>query len=301
MIGWILYIQSMCEKIGEDKPDMITCGEIWEFSDYTLNIYDSFEPGEYLRENIENKIIPQMLYSYQTGRQGINASLCNKLFKADLLKKELEDSDTEFLLGDDAAVVYPLVFRSHRLIITDICNYHYRQHDISMVHTVSGAQFDELKSLSDHLLDNYVKYGYQELFGDQIKHFLSGYLKAMVWRMFAVELMDYMFEPPIYPIPKKSRVLIYGAGKAGRDIYWPFQADKDMTVLGWFDKNFRSLEGTLPVLDPAKIPEFDFDYILIAVKSRKIADEIRGYLNESGVSDEKILWQPLKLCTEIKW
>lgn len=293
------YIQKMCERIGEYKPDIITSGEVWEFSDYKLNIYDSFETGDYLREDIESKVIPQMLYSYQTGRQGINASLCNKLFKADLLKQELEDSDAKFSLGEDAAIVYPLIFRSHRLVITDICSYHYRQHDMSMVHKVSGAQFDELKCLSDHLSNNYVKYGYQELCGDQIKHFISGYIKAMIWRMFGVELMDYSFVPPIYFVPKNSRVLIYGAGKAGRDMYRAFQTDKNIKVIGWFDRNYRSLEGTLPVLDPAKIPEFDFDYILIAIRSKETANEIRIYLNELDVSDERILWWPLKLCAEI--
>ncbi len=298
---WIepLYIQKMCEMIGKSKPDVVSAGTIWEFQDYKLHVFDSFEPGEYLRECIKSKIIPQMLYSYKTGRQGINGSLWNKFFESDLLKKEFENSNVMFSLGDDAAVVYPLIFRLQRLVITDICSYHYRQHDMSMVHTVSGIQFDELKCLSDYLSDTYTKYGCQELFQDQIKHFLSGYIKAMIWRMFNVELMDYSFVPPIYSVPKKSRVLIYGAGKAGRDMYRAFQNEKNTNVIGWFDKDFRSLERILPVLDPAKIPAVDFDYILIAIRSKKIADEVRIYLKESGVNDEKILWWPLKLCVEI--
>lgn len=293
------YIQMMYEKTGENKPDIITSGEIWEYADHRLYVYDSFEPGEYLREDIERKLIPQMLYSYQTGRQGMNGSLCNKLFKAALLKGTVENSDAEYLMGDDAAVVYPLIFRSHRLVITDICGYHYRQHDRSMVHNVCGTQFDELKCLSDQLSEVYTRYGFRKIFKDQIRHFLSGYIKAMMRRMFGVELWDYTFIPPIYSFPKKSRILIYGAGMAGRDMYRVFQADKDIKVLGWFDKNFQSLEGALPVLDPAQIPAFDFDYILIAIRSKEVSDEIRIYLNELGVNDERIVWQPLKFCAEI--
>lgn len=293
------YIQTMCEKIGNNKPDVVTSGAIWEFSDCKLHVFDSFEPGEYLRNRIESEIIPQMLFSYRTGKQGINGSLWNKFFEAGLLKEELINSDVVFSLGDDAAVVYPLIFRSNRLVITDICSYHYRQHGMSMVHNVCGTQFDELKCLSDYLSGIYTKYGFQELFQDQIKHFLSGYIKAMMRRMFDVELMDYTFVPPIYSLPKKSSVLIYGAGKAGKDMYRAFRADKNTKVMGWFDKDFRSLEGTLPVLDPIQIPTFDFDYVLIAIRSKGSADEIRTYLNELGVSDDRILWWPLKLCAEI--
>lgn len=85
---------------------------------------------------------------------------------------------------------------------------------------------------------------------------------------------------------KKSKIVIYGAGKMGTALYERCMRDKDFTVIGWVDRNKRSEL----IRDPSSIGQFDFDYIIIAINDRKTVEEITEGLKEQGISADKIKW-----------
>ncbi len=58
----------------------------------------------------------------------------------------------------------------------------------------------------------------------------------------------------------------------------------------WVDKNWRDYKD-VSVSAPEEIVKFEYDYIVIAVKRKELADEIRGELIEMGIRESKILWR----------
>lgn len=85
-----------------------------------------------------------------------------------------------------------------------------------------------------------------------------------------------------------NRMVIYGAGKIGRQLFAQLLVDSSCKICGWLDKNY--MEIGYPVQPPERLSSVDFDYILIAIKSEKIRDEIKKYLLDNGVEEKKILW-----------
>ena len=51
------------------------------------------------------------------------------------------------------------------------------------------------------------------------------------------------------------------------------------------------MKRDMPVSNPKKIREYEYDYLIIAVKTRKLADEISLELTNQGIDTDKILWR----------
>lgn len=96
-----------------------------------------------------------------------------------------------------------------------------------------------------------------------------------------------------YPIRLlEERVILYGAGRLGRDLYRRLQEDPGHCVVLWVDKQAfairqRGLDG---VGDLSELKRFHQEPVVIAVASEKTAGEIRGELMEMGIEKERIQW-----------
>ena len=60
----------------------------------------------------------------------------------------------------------------------------------------------------------------------------------------------------------------------------------------WVDKGWKTYQNDYtPVHSPKEIWNYEYDYIIIAIKKEKIAKEIRQELAQMGIAEEKILWR----------
>ena len=270
-------------------PDIITSGTIWEFSDRrAFKQIDSLPPGNYDLKQISERIIPQMLYSWETGRQGITASVWNKLYKRECINQTYREVSEKITIGEDALLTYLTIMDAGSIVITDICGYHYRQHNQSMCHKVTGDVFDRLELMIISLEKSFTERGYKYEFLVQRENFLKPYLYALGNRMFNLsEMKNYI--PPMYIIPKNSRVAIYGAGYVGRFFYRIIFNSMCYKIVGWYDKNFIKLSKYMPILNPVDIKENELDYIIIAIADQTIASEVKSKLREKIIS-KKIIW-----------
>lgn len=86
-----------------------------------------------------------------------------------------------------------------------------------------------------------------------------------------------------------TRVIIYGAGIIGKRIYQDARKSGIRVVL-WVDKNYMNIHDTLhKIEDPCKVIRYDYDFIIIAIKSAKVVNEVRIMLQQIGVPEEKIV------------
>lgn len=98
-----------------------------------------------------------------------------------------------------------------------------------------------------------------------------------------------------YPVELlEQKIVLYGAGKFGIDLYDKIADYKYSDILLWVDANVKSVEisgKTIAVHCPEDIMKIDFEQVVIAVMYEPVACEIKDYLMALGVPEEKIVWK----------
>lgn len=96
-----------------------------------------------------------------------------------------------------------------------------------------------------------------------------------------------------YPVRLlEDKVVLYGAGKFGKDLYERLKEDPEHDVVMWVDKHtdFCRQRGLTEVKNIPEINHTCDEQIVIAVMEAAMADEIRRELQQAGVQPERIVW-----------
>lgn len=96
-----------------------------------------------------------------------------------------------------------------------------------------------------------------------------------------------------YPVGLlERRIVLYGAGKFGVELYNRIQDFERVTIASWVDKmekeNYEYPDEVQPV---ETLWETDFDQVVVAVLNENTANEIKKELVQKGISQEKIFWR----------
>ena len=97
----------------------------------------------------------------------------------------------------------------------------------------------------------------------------------------------------LYPVRLlDEKVVLYGAGKFGQDLYKRLLEDDGHEVALWADKNAAACrqQGLANVQNVSEIRNASFDQLVIAVVDKKLAEEIQEELVQTGMEREKIIW-----------
>lgn len=86
----------------------------------------------------------------------------------------------------------------------------------------------------------------------------------------------------------KTKVVLYGAGAAGKRIHRKIIAEKEVMLVAWLDRNYEQ-ERESGVDMPKKIQTLQYDYVFIAIESTYVLDEVEKYLLDLGVEQGKIV------------
>ena len=90
---------------------------------------------------------------------------------------------------------------------------------------------------------------------------------------------------------KGKKIVLYGAGKAGKD-YFRQLTKMGYEVVLWVDRNYCNEEH---VKNPQEILRAEYDVILIAVSRPEYVKSIRQLLQSLGIAEEKMMWkQPVR-------
>lgn len=99
-----------------------------------------------------------------------------------------------------------------------------------------------------------------------------------------------MWQLPYRNIPFGSRIVLYGAGDVGRDYYNAVVDSKYCVIVAWADREYEKFDNMeMEIINPLRIIEFEFDYVLIAVYSIKAKNEIKDFLASLGVEKRKLI------------
>ena len=95
---------------------------------------------------------------------------------------------------------------------------------------------------------------------------------------------------PFQLVPPNSRVVLYGAGQFGKAYFLQNLRCGFCEIVSWVDQNFGAEIYGKQLLPPAVIFGMDFDWVLIAVSTKSMADNIKEELRRMRIPSDKILW-----------
>lgn len=237
------------------------------------------------------------LFESQEGT-GISLNLYDKLFSRRLIEQNYEKVDIRLRYFEDMALSLLCVLEADGIVIRNRENYFYRQRKGSLCHSIDQMYLEQL-NIFYHAVCTYVA----EYSGDLLSR-LSMYVAER-----AIYGLNYMmglslrhkipyFVPPVHCLRKDDKVVVYGAGEVGRSYYRIFELTRPGQIVLWTDRQYKKLQDEgVPVQDIYTLKNTEFDKVIIAVKFRNSAAQIKADLLKMGISSEKIIWEPPAVLT----
>lgn len=279
------------ENIGE--CDLITSACFHENAFGTYEIWrDALEPGIYKEERLKYLIDNMILY-HNLPEVGLQPYIVIKMYRAELAKSVIAKVEPNISYSEDRDFLYQCVLNAKAVRITHDCFYYYRYREDSAMHKVNKNFLHDLNRLYLSLERAFEVHEQKESLMRQLQKFITMrlYSTAKFMDFFpGIGLEGYVF--PFSDIENGSRVVLYGAGNVGQAYYWQICRQKLLKIILWVDKDWKKYEKqSIQVSSPEILGEYDYAYLIIAVKGKELADEIRISLIQQGVSKEKILWR----------
>lgn len=224
-------------------------------------------------------------------KEYMHPSMCTKLFRANLIKESHRAVPDDLTYGEDLVNLLSCVFHADAVATCDKSFYHYVFREHSIMNGVSQRLEWEFR-LHRELSAIFAEHGY---IGD-IKKYLDCSFYNQILE--ALKLLDNRYlcvsqycvrETDAF---RHKKVVIYGAGNVGIDLYQQLCRIETCDVVAMVDKNFSDIHlDYVTVRDVGELPDMEYDMILLAVKYYSVADKIRESLARLGIDQEKIVWK----------
>lgn len=284
--------ERMMKHMGQS--DVVIAGVYRYFSEDRIKTdMPMLEEGFYDRKAVEDGILPYMLWSNKRNTWELDPSLCTKIFNKALLADYLENAcKLGVHFGDDSAVIFPFMLRADSAVIVHECFYFHRQRSQGAVPSYfrDDSFFEKIFVLYEYLKSEFSRSAYWEALSSQLEHF---YINAVQLKQQSFldykEVAEDVF--PFWEIKKDAAVVLYGAGEAGKKFYRQNGQYHFCEIVLWVDKNWERLcKGCEQIVSPARITAKAFDYVVIAVRSAGVVQEIMKELASMGIPAEKMIW-----------
>ena len=243
--------------------------------------------GTYKKGKGYDMFLSKMMYDEGRGCVGIGPSLSHKVIKREILDDVVEKIDKNIVLGGDAAIFYSSCLRAESICIIAGYGYFYRVLGMSVSHSYNVTYFNKIYTLYKYFEKEFSRFEKQDCLMEPLRKHLWHFLSTQIKQVFGLEFKSvYLF--PYQLIDKGSRIILYGAGKVGQSYYGQIRKNAYCSIAAWADSNAYKEDEN--IISPMMIAEIEYSKIVIAIKSRKSAEEIIQSLVYLGVDREKIVW-----------
>lgn len=288
------YIEKLSFPLKQKKVDIVVSGNIDDFPqsiEYTVpGLEEGFYSHSYLMDNCMNKLIVQNIL---TNERCIPASLWAKLFKRSSVLNFENRVDNEITVGEDGAVVYPMLYSCEEIYVSHYCGYHYVRRTNSMLNKNDIDIFYKLHILQQNLISFFDSMPIYNAIKPQIDWYVIGFIRGAVYRNFGYNMRNESIQIPFDYIKCSDRIVVYGAGKIGGAFVREFIMSNYAKIEAVIDKSKKGTLYGIDIMNPIEINKLSFDVVLIAVKNSDLAMSIESELLDLGVDRSKILWRPV--------
>lgn len=272
--------EHMVQWAVENNADVVTSGIFRDYKTHSVVEHEGFERGTYSDERLEKEYWPYVIAIDKFFKTNVNIHITNKLFKREIaLKHQMELSDQVRLL-EDGAVIYPAIFDAKCVAVTGRAYYHYVIHANSMM---SQSKTDTGSRYIQRIFDDVVREKHTII--PNIREQLD---RVLLYRRLFTE-PERVFETnerflyPFWGINRGEKVIVYGAGRFGREVFAYLNRTGKCKVVAWCDKVVGN--GVIQLEEALKNA---FDRVIIAVLLSEVADQIEMMLSDKGIKKEKI-------------
>ena len=134
------------------KSDIVICDILIHMRDREEKSIQMIKPGLYEKSGLQKMVYPSMLCSGEFFRFGLYPALFNKIFKREILEKNLYEIPEEIRMGEDAACSYLCLLDASSIYVLDHQYlYHYRQFYGSMTRAYDDQYLERVKCLYHYL------------------------------------------------------------------------------------------------------------------------------------------------------
>ena len=277
----------MVKKMVETEADIVTSGLIREYGRHFISDTEVVKPGVYSGVELEKKIKDNLIDIHVFFRSNISIHIYNKLFDRSLLLKNELLIPEDISIGEDAACVYPCILDADKIAVIDQCLYHYRIRNNSIMGQGNEADFIKIKKLHQYLYQRFsISPNWSKLEG-QLRLLIIYYILLVSPQKLMRGEKSYLYYYP--KIKKGARIIVYGAGRAGKALMRVLKDRKDCIIVDWLDKNNSEYDFRL----------LEYDYIIIAAYLYSAYEDIYKNLINKGVPKNKIADLDLSEITDI--
>lgn len=283
------YFESLVNRQIASGADIVAANHFRDIGEQSYAVFNNIAPGIYTKETI----LSQLIYSGTFFIFGLHPSLCTKIIRREILNTTQMSVDEEIFCEEDGAVVYPSVLEAKQILLTEICGYHYVQHQGSITKTAYADDLRRLKIVFWYLKNAFVQKG---AIGEL--HFQLNQWKKFIFVERQIGVFDEKNdkETILFPyggIAKGSRIVIYGGSRLGQTINRYVIEEKLAEVVLWIDKAYENFQNQgLAINKPEDIQTLSgkYDYVLLASVTESIVISMKQYLIDMQVPESKILW-----------
>ena len=274
-------------QIGD--ADMATTGVHYETGPGMVVEYlDQYSEGEYKGKD-KDSLLKTMLYDLESDTlQRLTPWIWNKIYRTEIVRQVYRNLQADNDFGEDGAFLYNYLIISGSVRICHQCFYHYRYRTDSMFHGGNPHMLSDINKAYLALVPGFEKHPLRENLMSQLQRWVSvtAVMAVNVGMGFAsgIHIPEFMLDTDGL---KNKRIVLYGAGKAGRDYY------RQLTKMGynvvlWVDSNSSEIEN---VKAPTAIFEVGYDIILLSVSRSEYVESIKQSLRNIGIGEEKLMWK----------
>jgi len=145
--------EKMCRVAKTSNADIAICRIILVYDDYNVNYNEYIKSGYYNKQQLIEKVYPKMICTDKFYNFGLSPAVWCKIFKKDILDKNLPHVHNDITVGEDTVCSYPCLLDAESVVIIDDYLYYYRQVVTSMTKSYDAKFFYRIMLVYNTLLE----------------------------------------------------------------------------------------------------------------------------------------------------
>lgn len=272
----------------EYDAEMVTSAGYREYLQGTGSalLVDNLPEGVYDMTDSSNLLLNNIFPVGFNKEYFTNGAVWNKLYKKDIILDVVNRVEDNFILFEDNVTNVAAILQASKVYIQHKPFYHHRERNTSILYSVDEHAYEHLSKAYFYLKEIIDESAYKEILWKQLDEYIIHHIFYCVHFFMGgrYSIPTYVFDPQSF-LPE-SKIILYGAGAIGQQYRKWIDILNICQVVKWVDKN-----NYIGVDAVESIMEIEFDYVLIAVKGERVADEIKKELCDYGIEERKIIWK----------
>lgn len=281
-------VEKLLERALNTDADVVQCGfecsdgRMFEYPDMTDDLTDE------VRKDIMEKWL-SMRPVFDS--QGVT-KLCKKSFMQHTYSKVPDDCS----YSEDWIFFVDIVKNAVRISSLSECLYEYRIRDNSLSnHKNYDIAYlidnDRMMNLLYQRICDYFPYIDMTILERWYMDRRCNTLRSVIKSKYGRDILEYSTD--LASILRGKKVIIYGAGKMGKEVLADLSKYEDIEIVAWADKNAKDVQTDYrKVYDADILNSTNYDVVVVAIANEDKAKEVALEISDKyNITQEKIIWE----------